>query len=146
MLKKRLLFLLYKLIVNIPIKMSVKIDTKEKFTVITPELSTLSANMTGDLQKIFEGNLEKSPPHVVLDLTNVQEIDDSVAALIASIQAAYYAENNSFVICCLQKNVQLAFEQSDLIDSMNITPTQSEAWDIVQMEEVERELLNGFDD
>jgi hypothetical protein len=28
---------------------------------------------------------------------------------------------------------------------MNVTPTESEAWDIVQMEEVERELLNGPD-
>ena len=29
---------------------------------------------------------------------------------------------------------------------MNITPSESEAWDIVQMEEIERELLNDFDD
>ena len=28
---------------------------------------------------------------------------------------------------------------------MNITPTESEAWDIVQMEEIERELLGDFD-
>jgi hypothetical protein len=26
---------------------------------------------------------------------------------------------------------------------MNVTPTESEAWDIVQMEEIERELLGG---
>jgi len=26
---------------------------------------------------------------------------------------------------------------------MNITPTESEAWDIIQMEEIERELLDG---
>jgi hypothetical protein len=30
---------------------------------------------------------------------------------------------------------------------MNVTPTESEAWDIVQMEEIERELLdNEFSD
>jgi hypothetical protein len=28
---------------------------------------------------------------------------------------------------------------------MNITPTESEAWDIVQMEEIERELLDSDD-
>ena len=28
---------------------------------------------------------------------------------------------------------------------MNVTPTESEAYDIVQMEEVERELLGGDD-
>jgi hypothetical protein len=28
---------------------------------------------------------------------------------------------------------------------MNITPTESEAWDILQMEEIERELLDSDD-
>ena len=32
-----------------------------------------------------------------------------------------------------------------LLDLMNITPTESEAWDIVQMEEIERELMSGDD-
>jgi hypothetical protein len=36
-------------------------------------------------------------------------------------------------------------QDADLIDTMNITPTESEAWDIVQMEEMEREMLNDFD-
>jgi hypothetical protein len=27
------------------------------------------------------------------------------------------------------------------LELMNVTPTESEAWDIVQMEEIERELL-----
>ncbi len=29
-----------------------------------------------------------------------------------------------------------------LLEMMNVTPTQSEAWDIVQMEEIEREFLD----
>jgi len=28
---------------------------------------------------------------------------------------------------------------------MNVTPTESEAWDIVQMEEIERELMDDGD-
>jgi hypothetical protein len=28
---------------------------------------------------------------------------------------------------------------------MNLTPTETEAWDIVQMEEIERELLDSDD-
>jgi len=28
---------------------------------------------------------------------------------------------------------------------MNVTPSESEAWDIVQMEEIERELLSDDD-
>jgi hypothetical protein len=32
-------------------------------------------------------------------------------------------------------------EELDLAETMNITPSESEAWDIVQMEEIERELF-----
>jgi len=30
-----------------------------------------------------------------------------------------------------------------LLDLLNVTPTESEAWDIVQMEEIEREMLGN---
>ena len=34
----------------------------------------------------------------------------------------------------------------ELLEVMNVTPSESEAWDIVQMEEIERELLGDGDD
>ena len=46
----------------------------------------------------------------------------------------------------MQEGVISVFEKEDLLDELNYTPTLSEAWDIVQMEEIERELMNGFDD
>jgi hypothetical protein len=33
-------------------------------------------------------------------------------------------------------------DKEEYLELMNITPTESEAWDIVQMEEIERELLD----
>ena len=33
----------------------------------------------------------------------------------------------------------------EIIELLNITPTETEAWDIVQMEEIERELLDSDD-
>jgi len=36
-------------------------------------------------------------------------------------------------------------EESGLLETMNIAPTLSEAWDILQMEEIERELLDGWE-
>jgi hypothetical protein len=41
----------------------------------------------------------------------------------------------------MQKPVEEFFDQLELLDVLNFTPTESEAWDIVQMEEIERELL-----
>ena len=37
-------------------------------------------------------------------------------------------------------------DAAELLEIMNVTPTESEAWDIVQMEEIERELLSDFDE
>ena len=43
----------------------------------------------------------------------------------------------------MHKEVEKVFEKLELLELMNITPTESEAWDILQMEEIERELLNN---
>ena len=95
--------------------MEVKIDTKEKFTVVTPVQPLLS---------------------------------DNIAAILAetcTLQQQFYEANSSFVICCLQPEVEKKLDQLELLELLNITPTESEAWDIVQMEEIERELLDGDD-
>jgi len=42
----------------------------------------------------------------------------------------------------LQKPVEAFLDQGELLEIMNVTPTQREAWDVVQMEEIERELLD----
>ncbi len=122
--------------------MNVKIDTKEKFTVITPELTDLAANMTGELNNLLLPYLQKDIPHIVLNMVNVKTIAETVGALLSDIQQQFYEKNCSFVICNLQKTVEKLLDDKELLELMNVTPTESEAWDIVQMEEMERELLN----
>ena len=46
------------------------------------------------------------------------------------------------MICEVQKPVEEFLDKNELLELMNVTPTESEAWDIVQMEDIERELLN----
>ena len=125
--------------------MKLKIDTKEKFIVLTPEESIISANMTEDIEKIG-GYASSEIPHIILNLKMVMEIDEHAAEKISFIQKQFYEKNRSMVICEMQPGVQTVFKNLDLTDVMNITPTESEAWDIVQMEEIERELLSDFDE
>jgi anti-anti-sigma factor len=120
---------------------SVKIDTKEKFTVLTPTEKELSVIMTAQSIELMLSYLQKDIPHIILNLQNVVSIDEQAGELLASIQQKFYESNCSFVICCLQKNVEELFDQHELLEIMNVTPSESEAWDIVQMEEIERELL-----
>jgi anti-anti-sigma factor len=125
--------------------MQVKIDTKEKFTVVTPSEPELSANIAAQIAETCNTQLQKQVKNVVLNLTNVSNVDEPASEIILQLQQQFYESNASFVICCLQNQVETAFEKAELLELLNITPTESEAWDIVQMEEIERELLDGDD-
>jgi anti-anti-sigma factor len=126
--------------------MNVKIDTKEKFNVITPVIKEIPANLTEELEKLLNVYLAKEVPHLVLNMKEVQELSRQAAEKIAGIQQQFYENNASFVICELSEPVEEQLEKWELLEFMNVTPTESEAWDIVQMEEVERELLGDFDE
>ena len=121
--------------------MNVKIDTKEKFTVITPGEMSLAANMTAELKDMLLSYLQKDIPHIVLNMNAVKEVDEASGELLAAVQQQFYENNCSFVICNLQEAVEKLLDEKELLELMNVTPTESEAWDIVQMEEIERELL-----
>lgn len=125
--------------------MEVKIDTKEKFTVVTPIRPELSDNIAAQLAETCTGQLQKEVKNVVLNLSEVAGIEAHAAGTLAELQQTFYDSNASFVICCLQPTVEESLEKLELLELLNITPTESEAWDIVQMEEIERELLDGDD-
>ena len=120
--------------------MNVKIDTKEKFTVITPNEVKLTAIMTEELVKMLLPYQLKDIPHIVLNMQFVEETDEKSGGMLADCQQQFYEHNCSFVICALQEGVENLLDKTELLEFMNVTPTESEAWDIVQMEEIEREL------
>lgn len=125
--------------------MKVKIDTREKFHAITIVEDVLAANMTEELEKTLLPVLQNDVKNVVLILKDIQTVEDPAAECLVRIQQTFYESGCSFVICELTPQVEKALEDNGLLEMMNVTPTESEAWDIVQMEEVERELLNGPD-
>lgn len=124
--------------------MNFKIDTKEKFNEITLLEPQISANMSDNITKLLSQFLEKEVKNVVISFENVNELDLETAKLIAALQKKYYDTGASFVICGLKPAIEQILDENDLLENMNITPTCSEAWDIVQMEEIERELLRDF--
>lgn len=126
--------------------MQVKIDTKEKFHAITLPGPSLPASMTEELSGCLHPYLQNDVKNVILSLKDIENIDIAAAESIIRIQQNYYENGASFVICELQKPVEQFLDDNELLELMNVTPTLSEAWDIVQMEEIERELLNGDED
>ena len=121
--------------------MKVKIDTKEKFHVLTIQESVLSANMTEEITNELLLFLEKDLKNVVLKVNELDEISELTASALVNIQQKFYDSNASFVICELKPIVEQYLDRLQLLELMNTSPTESEAWDIVQLEEIERELM-----
>ena len=120
--------------------MKVKIDTREKFSAITIAEPILAANMAAELHEYLLTTLQNDVKNVVLILKDIQKIDTAAAELLVKLQQTFYENSASFVICELSTEVQRSLEDNGLLHLMNTTPTESEAIDIVQMEEIEREL------
>jgi|ERR1700722_18758386 anti-anti-sigma regulatory factor len=125
--------------------MQVKIDTREKFHAITILEPVLAANMTEELEKVLLPIIGLDVKNVVLILKDIPEVQEAAAESLVKIQQSFYDNSASFVICELTPEVEKYLEDDGFLELMNVTPTESEAWDIVQLEEVERELLNGPD-
>jgi anti-anti-sigma regulatory factor len=125
--------------------LNVKIDTKEKFTVLSPETADITANMSAGLIDQCKLVLHSSVKNLVLNLTNVETISTEVVDALTEIQQVFYENSGSFVICNINEQLENLLDELGVLEMWNITPTESEAWDIVQMEEIERELLDGDD-
>lgn len=121
--------------------MQVKTDTKERFHAITVLEPALTATMTEDLGECLLPFLQNDVKNLVLILKDTASIDIAAAEKLVQIQQRFYENGASFVICELQKQVEDFLDQQELLEIMNVTPTESEAWDIVQMEEIERDLM-----
>ncbi|HNA19410.1 MAG TPA: STAS domain-containing protein [Chitinophagaceae bacterium] len=125
--------------------MLIKSDTKEKFHVITLSESQISASIADDMAVQILAFLQEEVKNVVMNLDSVSAIELPAAEKLVQIQQQFYENGSSFVICNLQPQVEQFLDENELLELMNVIPTESEAWDIVQMEEMEREMF-GEDD
>lgn len=102
----------------------------------------LSDNIAADLSQLVTKFLHQEISNVVLKVGEVESITEKAAEEMARLQQMFYEKNASFVICDVQPSVEQKLDEMELLEDMNITPSESEAWDIVQMEEIERELMD----
>lgn len=125
--------------------MEVKTDTKEKFHVIHVQTSNLSANLAAELNLQLLELLKDNTKNIVVNLSGINSVEEEAAEALVRMQQKFYEAGASFVFCELNTEVEKFLDEKELLEMMNVTPTESEAYDIVQMEEVERELLDEDD-
>jgi anti-anti-sigma factor len=127
---------------TMPVDMKVKISTNEKFHAITVLEPDFTANMTAALHDLCEPFLIQEVKNLVLNLKDIQKMDSAAAVGFLDLRNLFYSNGASFVLCELQPTVKKYFEQNEQFEILQIAPTQSEASDIIYMEEIERELTD----
>ena len=108
--------------------------------IITPLINSFSDNLTAELNELLS-SYKQNEINLIINLKNVSDINEQVIEQIAALQNEFYNNKLSFVVCEIQQPVKTVLEKLELDDVLNTAPTETEAWDIVQMEEIEREVL-----
>jgi anti-anti-sigma factor len=120
--------------------MMVKIDTREKFHVITIQEADLAANMTEKMDKVLLPLLDDNVKNTIINMKDIKMVDNAAAQHLLRIHDKFYESGASFVVCELQNDVKRSLDTAGILEKINYTPTESEAMDMVQMEEIEREF------
>src|SRR5580698_1829564 len=105
--------------------MKFKIDTREKFHVITLQETAIAANMTAELENCLLPFLQNDVKSLLLSLKDIENIDNAAAECLVKIQQRFYENDASFVICELQTQVERELDENGILELINITPTQS---------------------
>jgi anti-anti-sigma factor len=121
--------------------MKIKVDTKEKFQVLRPNTPELSVIMAEEIISLVTHQFGTATKNAIIDMTGVANADEQALVELATLLQLCQKNQASLVFYGVNPAVKSAMQGLDLIDVFQITPTESEAWDIVQMEEIERELF-----
>lgn len=122
--------------------MNLKISTNGKFHAITIQETELAANMTEDLRKCLIPFLQNDVKNLVVIMKDIQKIDSAAARELVRIRNQFYKSRASLVLCELQPPVKISFDRNEQFETLQITPTFSEAVDLVYLEEIEREMTD----
>ena len=113
---------------------------KDKLVVVVSNVEKLDAICAPELKAEVKLLNRENNKNIVVDLSATKYIDSSgLSALLVGHRLCREA-NGSFVICGLQVTVNKLISISQLDSIIKITPTLSEAIDLVYMEELEREI------
>lgn len=121
-----------------------KLETKEKFHVVTLNASDLAASLSDKTVTFIEELLQSEVKNVIISLKNITSTNRQASDKLAALQARFMEMNVSFVLCAVNPDVEKLLLTNSLEVEPHIVPTESEAWDIVQLEELEREFLDDI--
>ena len=122
--------------------MQFKIDTKEKIVIFRLEETTLNAKMSDELESVIGNVPGLAEKNLILDLHSLESADASGLKAIFTAYNRQYERGLSAAIAGLNTTLTTALTGA-YPEMLNVVPTESEAIDMVMMEDFERELDLG---
>lgn len=117
--------------------MSIHIEKKPAFTVLRPEAEALGQGKR-TIEDIHVELQEKIPTfknsNLILDFSQRRDFDLSKIFLFSQLSEVHKANNRSFVMVCS------GLDSDEVPDDLIVVPTLQEAKDIIDMEDIERDL------
>jgi len=120
-------------------------DAKQDYTLISVTSAHFDVKMSENLMQSCVQLSEKESPNFIIDFSACQTLDAAACAFLENIHNQCYNENQSFVCTGFKDELLQQLKAQNLHFTLNITPSFIEAEDIVRMENLERDLLNGLD-
>ena len=120
--------------------MKFRIDNKDKYSLIRSELEKLDAQHAPDLKSELVYLNKNGVKNIIIDLSGTRYCDSSGLSAILVANRLCKGENGTFVLTGLEPAVAKLVSISQLDTVLNITPTLSEAQDLLFMEQVGKDL------
>jgi len=120
-------------------------DAKQDYTLISVTSAHFDVKMAENLMQSCVQLSEKESPNFIVDFSACQTLDAAACAFLENVDNQCYNENQSFVCTGFKDELLQQLKAQNLHFTLNITPSFIEAEDIVRMENLERDLLNGLD-
>jgi anti-anti-sigma regulatory factor len=120
--------------------MDFKIDTRDTFSVITPESETITVIMTDDLRSTFEKMRQSGSQNFIVDFQNCKTIEEEAHQRLVDMHEECYSMGRSLVFTGVKGKVLASLKETETDTLLNVTPKMIEAIDIISMEILERDL------
>lgn len=125
--------------------MSFNIEQKDNFNIVTTTIDVFGGAEFTAFTKFLEEN-NSLGHNLVIDISAIKEMGSEAMHQLTAFQEGSYNLNKSLVICCGNEDLYEDFQTIFPTDTMIIAPTREEAIDVVMMDILERELMDGDED
>ncbi|MCU0324666.1 MAG: anti-anti-sigma factor [Spirosomaceae bacterium] len=125
--------------------MNYNIDKTEQYALISLDESKFGENIAGPFEKMVIVLYREGYTNMIVDFTNIKEIDNDGLSLIRKATKACRAEGGLFVVATKDDDIIETIDSAAIPDLL-ILPTTDEAIDAVFMNELENDFREEEDD